>query len=111
MGPEILSSARAGVWRKVPKAFPDSSSVLDNFNLRSNADQRKLTGGPRHKVGEKTFHHLTTNMTFMYGPYAQYSWDFPEEIPERLRKDPGDALWNSPREYDWDPSCPIIQGI
>ena len=29
MGPEILSSTRAGVWRKAPKGFPDSSSVLD----------------------------------------------------------------------------------
>ena len=31
MGPEILSSAGAGVWRKAPIAFPDSSSVLDKF--------------------------------------------------------------------------------
>ena len=30
MGPEILSSAGAGVWRKAPMAFPDSSSVLYN---------------------------------------------------------------------------------
>ena len=29
MGPEILSSTWAGVWRKAPMAFPDSSSVLD----------------------------------------------------------------------------------
>ena len=29
MGPEILSSTGAGVWRKAPIAFPDSSSVLD----------------------------------------------------------------------------------
>ena len=26
MGPEILSSTGAGVWRKAPMAFPDSSS-------------------------------------------------------------------------------------
>ena len=31
MGPEILSSIGAGVWRKAPMAFPDSSSVLDKF--------------------------------------------------------------------------------
>ena len=31
MGPEILSSTEAGVWRKAPKGFPDSSSVLDKF--------------------------------------------------------------------------------
>ena len=28
---EILSSTGAGVWRKAPKAFLDSSSVLDKF--------------------------------------------------------------------------------
>ena len=26
------------------------------------------------------------------GPHPQYGWDFPEEIPEKLRKDPGNAL-------------------
>ena len=31
MRPEILSSTGAGVCRKAPKAFPDSSSVLDEF--------------------------------------------------------------------------------
>ena len=31
MGPEILSSTGAEVWRKAPMAFPDSSSVLDKF--------------------------------------------------------------------------------
>ena len=34
MGPEILSSTGAGVWRKAPKAFPDSSSVLDKFQSK-----------------------------------------------------------------------------
>ena len=29
MGPEMLSSTGAGVWRRAPMAFPDSSSVLD----------------------------------------------------------------------------------
>ena len=31
IGPKILSSTGAGFWRKGPKAFPDSSSVLDKF--------------------------------------------------------------------------------
>ena len=31
MGPEILSSTWAGVWRKAPKGFPDSSSALDRL--------------------------------------------------------------------------------
>ena len=34
IGPEILSSTRAGVWRKVSVAFPDSTSVLDKFLSR-----------------------------------------------------------------------------
>ena len=35
MGPEFLPSTGAGVWRKAPKAFPDSSSVLDKFQSAS----------------------------------------------------------------------------
>ena len=31
MGPETISSTGAGVWRKAPVAFPDSSSVRDKF--------------------------------------------------------------------------------
>ena len=31
MGPEILSSTGARVWRKAPMAFPCYSSVLDIF--------------------------------------------------------------------------------
>ena len=27
-----------------------------------------------------------------FGPYPQYGWHFPEEIPEKFRKDPGNAL-------------------
>ena len=26
------------------------------------------------------------------GPYPQHGWDFPEEIPENVRKDLGNAL-------------------
>ena len=33
MGPEILSSTGAWVWRKASMAFPDSSSVLDKFQF------------------------------------------------------------------------------
>ena len=36
MGQEILSSTGAGVWRKAPMAFPDSSAVLDKFQSASN---------------------------------------------------------------------------
>ena len=38
IGPEILSSTGAGAWRRVPMAFPDSSSVLINFSLRFKKD-------------------------------------------------------------------------
>ena len=31
IGAEILSSTGAGVWRRAPEGFPDSSSVLDKF--------------------------------------------------------------------------------
>ena len=31
IGPQILSSTGAGVWRKAPKGFRDSSSVLEKF--------------------------------------------------------------------------------
>ena len=42
MGPEFLSSAGAGVWRKAPKAFPHSNSVLDKFQSASTCTfQRK----------------------------------------------------------------------
>ena len=33
------------------------------------------------------------------GPYPQYGWDCPEEIPDKFRKDPGNAL----RAF---PECP-----
>ena len=35
--------------------------------------------------------------TKMFGPHPQYGWDFPEEIPENFRKDPGNALRAFPR--------------
>ena len=31
IGPEVLSSSRAGVWRRAPGVLPDSSPVLDKF--------------------------------------------------------------------------------
>ena len=31
-------------------------------------------------------------LTRLNGSYPQYGWDFPEEIPEKFRKDPGNAL-------------------
>ena len=41
----------------------------------------------------KTPNSTTTGLTpHLRGPYPQYGWDFPEEIPEKFRKDPGNAL-------------------
>ena len=79
MGPEILSSTGAGVWRKAPKAFPDSNTVLDKFQSATvgfSPNQSAVVSTKRRGVG----------------PYPQYGWDFPEEIPEEFRKDPGNAL-------------------
>ena len=45
------------------------------------------------------------------GPYPQYGWDFPEEIPERPRKRSQSLSWNFSREYRWDAPNPIIHGI
>ena len=36
-------------------------------------------------LSSKVVHYVT-------GPYPQYGWDFPEEIPEKFWKDPGNAL-------------------
>ena len=33
MGPEMLSCTGAGLWRKAPKRFPDSSSALETFEF------------------------------------------------------------------------------
>ena len=43
MGPEILSGTGAGVWRKAPKAFPDSSSVLDQLQSERASALRELS--------------------------------------------------------------------
>ena len=43
MGPEMLSSTGAGVWRKAPMAFPDSSSVLDKFQSAFSVESTGVT--------------------------------------------------------------------
>ena len=51
----------------------------------------------------------------MVVPYPQYRRDFPEEIPEKFRKDPGSALRAFPgiplESTAGIPTSPIIQGI
>ena len=36
--------------------------------------------------------HRWLRLKVKIGPHPQYGWDFPEEIPEKFRKDPGNAL-------------------
>ena len=54
-------------------------------------------------------------LTVLAGPHPQYGWDFPEEIPEKFRKDPGNALRAFPgiplESTAGDAPNPIIQGI
>ena len=64
MGPGILSSTGAGVWRRLLWHFRTPVLYWMNFSLRN----------------------------YNIGPYPQYGWDFPEEIPEKFRKEPGKAL-------------------
>ena len=47
MGPEILSSTGAGVWRKAPMAFPEASSVLDKCRSAISGFKKplKMLGG------------------------------------------------------------------
>ena len=49
MGPEISSSTEAGVWRKAPTAFPDSSSVLDKFQSVDFTSNPDVCGGDAMK--------------------------------------------------------------
>ena len=46
MGTEFLSSTGARVWRKAPKAFPDSSSVLDKFQSANSFFTKKNGSKP-----------------------------------------------------------------
>ena len=43
MGPGILSSIEAGVWRKAPEAFPDSNTTLDTFQSAKGASTNRRT--------------------------------------------------------------------
>ena len=51
-GPEILSSTGAGVWKKAPKAFPDSSSVLDKFQSATKIRVFQVLG-ERQSIAQK----------------------------------------------------------
>ena len=56
-----------------------------------------VCGGPKWGVlggGQKLYVEkvYVLFLCSIFGPYPQYGWDFQEEIPERLRIDPGNAL-------------------
>ena len=68
--------------------------------------------GKRYRINPKRFSgYSNLNTSPLSGPYPQYGWDFPEEIPERPRKRSQSVSWNFPREYGWDAPNPMIQGI
>ena len=49
--------------------------------------------GPSDPFCAKTPTEMKMGQPYMlFGPYPQYGWDFPEEIPEKFWKDPGNAL-------------------
>ena len=52
---------------------------------------RVLSPSCKEHHGEKGTLSLSSVLKFG-GPYPQYGWDFPEEIPEEFRKDPGNGL-------------------
>ena len=55
MGPGILSTTGAGVYRKAPKAFPDSSSVLDKFQAAKTGELNGREDLGNRKWGGKTY--------------------------------------------------------
>ena len=68
MGPQISSSTGVGSEGRLTGHF----QVPDLYDLIPNQIQALARGHFR--------------------PHPQYGWDFPEEIPEKFRKDPGNAL-------------------
>ena len=70
MGPEIISSTGAGVWRKAPKGFPDSSSVLDKIQSAKNGFTKTLfalffKGFSPANVFSKSFLRFTKTTDFL----------------------------------------------
>ena len=53
---------------------------------------RKLKGGGGEEKTKKRTEEHKPREDGPFGPHPQYGWDFPEEIPEKFRKDPGNAL-------------------
>ena len=81
MGPEILSSIGAGVWRKASMAFPDSRSVLDKFQCaRKTVDSYR-----RFCRNSKTSHRK--------GGEGGFSGAGNGPIPLREKGGEGDAKW------------------
>ena len=48
-------------------------------------------GCPRH-IPPKNCTFMLFFASWFYGPYPQYGWDLPEEIPEKFWQDPGSTL-------------------
>ena len=88
MGPEILSSTGAGVWRKAPMAFPDSSSVPDKFQSAKEARKKKTININNfwgvHQIGPPSLGPPRTPVFLCFGHLA---------APNRLML--GTAAWNA----------------
>ena len=66
MGPEMLSSTGAAVWRKAPGALSDSSSALDKSEsvTQESPRQTKPKRGPNRKVHEFLAHCFVNSGVF-----------------------------------------------
>ena len=70
------------IWR-----FPSVSSLSDYSIWRS----WRLFWPYDHSIWS-ILSSMSPNTSIAFGPPSRYGWHFPEEIPEKFRKDPGNAL-------------------
>ena len=60
--------------------------------LKHDLPVRGLYSKVTHKRPTNDSHAGLVTLGLFIRPHPQYGWDFPEEIPEKFRKDPGNAL-------------------
>ena len=111
--PDVL-----GFWR----GFCFRPGILTTVGHRQKPEKGSLFSAPNSgtTLVEQILAHDGKNSIFVN--ICLVFWAMPPvrlglsgRIPEKFRKDPGNALrafsWNFPREYGWDAPNPIIQGI
>ena len=98
-----LGSVPGTTWGQLPGI---SGTSRPDFSVKHTdwrdcpRDKRDISTGQIHRmVGIQMWRCLAKFLCRYWlfslppnGPYPQYGWDFPEEIPEKFRKDPGNAL-------------------